>query len=494
VTLSAPRTAAIAMALLVPVASRIPVTRIRPRAHRGSPRGPGAAKARRGRSAAAVATSAGLVAAWLFLAAGCGAARSAAGGAGGGRERLEMWALGREGEVVQQLLPEFERRHPRVRVEVQQIPWRAAHEKLLTAFVGDSTPDLAQLGSTWIPEFVAIGALAGLDRRLADSRALAAGDFFAGSWESGVIGGRLYAVPWYVDTRLLFYRSDLLAAAGCELPPRRWSSWRRCMERVKARAGPDGYAILLPTNQWEEPVALSLECGAPLLRDGGRYGDFRDPRSRRAMAFFVDIFRAGLAPPVRNYQVANRYQQIGQGVFAMYISGPWDLGEFRRRLPPALASSWATAPLPVPDEPGGGGGAGATGRSLVGGSSLVIFRSSRHQRAAWELIEYLSQPAQQARFYALVGDLPARRAAWQDPALAGDPRAGSFRDQLQRSAPAPKVPEWEQIATRVYERGEQVILGREGLDPALAALDGDVDRILAKRRWLLARHRQGAGG
>jgi multiple sugar transport system substrate-binding protein len=458
--------------------------------------------------AARVAAAAGLAGACLLQAACGGAPRP---GGGGTRERLELWAMGREGEVVQQLMPEFERRHPGVRVEVQQIPWRSAHEKLLTAFVGNSTPDLAQLGSTWIPEFAAIGALAALDGPLARSRALAAGDYFPGSWDSGVIDGRLQAIPWYVDTRLLFYRSDLLAAAGCALPPRRWSSWRRCMERVKARAGPDGYAILLPTNQWEEPVALSLELGAPLLRDGGRYGDFRDPRSRRAMAFFVDLFRAGLAPPVRNYEVANRYQQIAQGIFAMYISGPWDLGEFRRRLPPELAGSWATAPLPAPDEPaeqaggsttpaGGGsatgsgaGGAnreaGGAGTSLVGGSSLVVFRASRHQRAAWELIEYLSQPAQQARFYGLLGDLPARRAAWQDPALAGDPRARAFREQLQHAAPAPKVPEWEQIATRIYERGEGVILGRQGLDQGLASLDRDVDRILEKRRWLLDRHR-----
>ena len=460
-----------------------------------------AARHRRTVAAAALAGA-------CLLAAGCGAAPGRSGGGGAGRERLELWALGSEGEQVQRLLPEFERRHPELRVEVQQIPWRSAHDKLLTAFVGRSTPDLAQLGSTWIPELAAIGALAPLDEKLAGSRALAAADFFQGSWDSGVIGRRTYAIPWYVDTRLLFYRSDLLKAAGCELPPRRWSSWRRCMELVKARAGPDGYAMLLPTNQWEEPVALSLECGAPLLRGGGRYGDFRDPRSRRAMAFFVSIFRAGLAPPVRNFQVANRYQQIAQGVFAMYISGPWDMGEFRRRMPPQLAGSWTTAPLPAPDEPGAAGnssaGAGsgapsggadaaapAFGTSLVGGASLVIFKGSRHQRAAWQLIEYLAEPAVQARFYALQGDLPARRAAWQDPALAGDPRARAFREQLQHAVPAPKVPEWEQIATRIFDRGEAVILGRQGLDEALAALDRDVDRILEKRRWMLDHHRLG---
>jgi len=75
---------------------------------------------------------------------------------------LRFWAFGREGEVVAELVPEFERTHPGIRVVVQQMPWTAAHEKLLTAHVGRTTPDVAQLGNTWIPEFAALEALAPL--------------------------------------------------------------------------------------------------------------------------------------------------------------------------------------------------------------------------------------------------------------------------------------------------------------------------------------------
>src|SRR5262245_18822963 len=82
----------------------------------------------------------------LALVAGCGGDRS-------GSTELRFWAMGREGEVVQRLMPEFERRHPGVRVRVQQVPWSAAHEKLLTALVGGTMPDVFQLGSTWIAEF-----------------------------------------------------------------------------------------------------------------------------------------------------------------------------------------------------------------------------------------------------------------------------------------------------------------------------------------------------
>ena len=124
---------------------------------------------------------------------------------------IEFWAMGREGEVVQELMPEFERAHPGIRVEVQQLPWTSAHEKLLTAFAGRSTPDLCQLGNTWVPEMQALGALVDLSPWIAPlARASQQADYFPGIWDTNVIGGAPYGVPWYVDTRLLFYRTDLL--------------------------------------------------------------------------------------------------------------------------------------------------------------------------------------------------------------------------------------------------------------------------------------------
>src|SRR3990172_2506922 len=165
---------------------------------------------------------------------------------------VELWAMGREGEVVQALVPGFERTHPGLRVRVQQIPWSAAHEKLLTAYVGDSMPDVFQLGSTWVPEFVALRALEPLDGWIARSEALRPEDFFPGILDANVIEGATWGIPWYVDTRLLFYRTDLFAAAGVASPPRTWSEWLDALIRVKARAGRDRFAILLPLGEWEE--------------------------------------------------------------------------------------------------------------------------------------------------------------------------------------------------------------------------------------------------
>jgi multiple sugar transport system substrate-binding protein len=406
------------------------------------------------------------------------AALAGCGGADDGRETLRFWAMGREGEVLAQLIPEFERLYPGIRVRIQQIPWISAHEKLLTAFAGDATPDLAQLGSSWVPELAALGAIEPLVARLRGSHVIRAGDYFEGPLRANVIDGRTWAMPWYADTRLLFYRSDLLRAAGFPAPPIDWAGWLAAMRAIKARAAPGDYAALLPLNEYEPLLALALQQPEPLLRDGGRYGNFRSPGFVRASDFYLGLFREGLAPRVTNTQISNVLDEFARGRFAFYISGPWNIGEFKRRLPPGRQDDWMTAPLPGPDGPGA---------SIAGGASLAVFARSERKDAAWKLIEYLSRPDVQLRFFDLTGDLPARRSVWHAPVLAGDPYAAAFRDQLERAVPPPAVPEWERIAQQLRIVAERAVAGQ--LDPARfrETMDADTDRILERRRWMLAR-------
>jgi multiple sugar transport system substrate-binding protein len=233
--------------------------------------------------------------------------------------------------------------------------------------------------------------------------------------------------------------------------------------------------VLMPLNEWAQPVIFGLQAGAPLLADHGTRADFRDPRFRRGFAFYIQLFKDGLAPSLAATQIGSVFQEFGAGRVAMFITGPWNVGEFRKRLPASV--DWATAPLPGPD---------STGVSLAGGSSIVIMRRSPQKAAAWKFLAFLSDPARQARFFAQTGDLPARRSAWDVPALAHDKYLAAFRTQLGRVVPSPAVPEIELIVNLVAQAAERAARGQQTVDEALAGLDADVDRILEKRRWLMA--------
>jgi multiple sugar transport system substrate-binding protein len=148
-------------------------------------------------------------------------------------------------------------------------------------------------------------------------------------------------------------------------------------------------------------------------------------------------------------------------------------------MPPPLADAWTTAPLPGPD-------ATHPGVSIAGGASLAIRRGTPRADDAWRLVEWLAAPAQQIEFHRRTGDLPPRRSAWADPLFA-EPRIAAFRAQLEHVRALPKVPEWERIAARISRATEAAVRGDAPTAEALASLDRDVDRILEKRRYLLAR-------
>jgi multiple sugar transport system substrate-binding protein len=414
------------------------------------------------------------LAAWVLLLVlnGC------AGSGSETRTTIRFWGMGREGEVVSDLARDFERENPDVKVVVQQIPWSAAHAKLLTAHVGRSLPDCFQLGNTWVAEFTALHAIDPLTSWVAASKAIDPNDQFPGVWDTNVMGGTVYGVPWYVDTRVLFYRKDILARAGYDSIPQTWSEWRRAMQAVKKVVGADRYAILLPANEWTQPVIFGLQNGATLLSDHDTRADFENPAFEQAFGFFLGLFRDGLAPPVTNNEIANVYQEFERGTFAMYITGPWNVGEFRSRLAPEHQGTWTTAPLPGPS-------GAASGVSLAGGSSLVLSRASKHKQEAWRFIEYLCRPDVQARFTHLTGDLPARPSVWADTAITKEPALVAFKMQLERVVSTPKLPEWEEIANRLQDQAEGPIRGKVPADSALARLDRDVNAMLEKRRWLL---------
>ena len=411
------------------------------------------------------------------IALGAGAALAGCGRRDDANGPLHFWAMGREAEVVAELLPAFYARHPGLRVIVQQLPWTAAHEKLLTAYAGDSLPDLCQLGNTWLPEFTALDALEPLDARVAAS-SIERDDYFAGILDTNVMptahGARLFGLPWYVDTRLLFYRRDLLRDAGFARAPQSWSEWMDAMRAIKRHGGAARFGALLPLNEAHPLFALALQQGA-VLGDDDTHGAFSKPAFRRALDFYAGIFHEGLAPAMTDTQISNVWDEFARGLFTFYVSGPWNIGEFRRRLPASMQPHWATAPLPGPDGPG---------VSTAGGSSLVLFKGSKRKEQAWRLIEFLSRTDTMQRFHHLTGDLPPRRSAWRAPALASDLPSQAFAQQLERVRPAPKIPEWERIFQEMQQTAQRVVQRTQSAAAATAQLDLWVDALLEKRRWL----------
>lgn len=388
-------------------------------------------------------------------------------GTGATRQPLSLWAMSYEGDYSPLLIPAFTAATG-VDVEVQSLPTTASHEKLLTAFAGGAMPDVLMLYDDWVQEFAMIGAIAPLQ-----SPDLVA-DLVPGVLAATRFAGRNYAVPWSVAPQVQFYRRDILAQAGYDRPPEDWDGWRTMARAIKRRR-PDDYVVLMLLNWPDGLITMLSQAGATLLRDRNTRGDFQTPEVRAAFGYYASLYADGYAPMALSTEIQDPVAAFATGYCAVWPSGPTTLKDFARRADLIPADRWATARLPGPH-----------GAGVVSGlsTSLCVSTQTRRPREAWALVRHLTSVESELRYQRLIGNLPARAAAWTSPQLA-DPILRPFAEQMRWPAVTPPVIEWERIKIEIQFAAERVVRQVQTIDQALAALDRQVDRLLARRRALV---------
>src|SRR5262245_54521802 len=137
--------------------------------------------------------------------------------AGKAKGDITVWAMGAEGEKLSALADAFMKENPDAKVKVTPVPWDGAHNKIASAIAGQQTPDVTMLGTTWVGEFAKTGAL-----DVTPPDFVKKDDFFPGAWETGVVDGTSYSVPWYVETRMLYVNKAIAEKAGITSAPKTW--------------------------------------------------------------------------------------------------------------------------------------------------------------------------------------------------------------------------------------------------------------------------------
>jgi len=383
----------------------------------------------------------------LMVLAACGGGGGGSGNANSGN--LTVWGMGTEGDELKVLANDFMKQNPNIHVTVQSIPWSDAHSKLLTAVEGGQTPDISQMGTTWMAEFAKAGALDTAPSSF-DKNA-----FFPSAWNTAVYKNTVYGVPWYVDTRVLFYRTDIAQKAGVTSPPQNWQELLADAKAMQQKGG-SKYGISLQSNDWEELVPFIWQGGGQVYNNG--QFTLNSPQVVQALSYYQQFFKQGLTPMTvpQNFDVA---QAFVSGSMPMFISGPWEMGLIQQEGGSAMNGKWAVATLPQ----------NLTNTSFAGGADMVVFKNSPNRAAAWKFVQYVTQPDVQQKWYNTVADLPAVKAAWNSGTLASDKNLTVFHDQLNDTKGPPTVVTWEQVANLIDNDMQQVMLGKS--TPQQAAQD-----------------------
>lgn len=372
---------------------------------------------------------------------------------------ITVWALGAEGDKLGAIAKDFEAANPGAKVTITVIPFDAAHDKIATAIAGKQTPDVALVGTTWVSEFAGSGALDATPTDVIDKA-----KFYPGAWDTTSVNGTSFGVPWYVETRLIYYRKDLADKAGLS-EPKTWAELTSFTKGLQDKGGAKWGISLQPGGQgsWQTFMPFAWQDGAEIV-NGKTFG-FDSAPMQKALDYYSAFFKNKISPT----DLAQGALESGfiRGDIGAFVSGPWHMGILKDQGDASFQSKYAVMQMPSEK----------AGTSFIGGGDLVVFKNTKNRDASWKFVDYLTQVKAQQKLYSLVGSLPAVKSAWTGGALSTDPRLKVFGSQLQDAKSAPAIATWEQVASSLDDAIERVSLGKQDSAAALKAAEAKANSI-----------------
>ncbi|SCF97419.1 multiple sugar transport system substrate-binding protein/arabinogalactan oligomer / maltooligosaccharide transport system substrate-binding protein [Streptomyces sp. Ncost-T6T-2b] len=268
---------------------------------------------------------------------------SACGSSGGDvaadeKQTLTVWAMGAEGEKLADVAEVYEKANPNITVKVTPIGWDVAHQKLVSAAAAGTLPDVAQMGGSYMGEFAELGVLEPVDTKVFDKK-----DFFPAGWEQGEVDGTAYGVPWYVDTRVLYYRTDLAEKAGVSKAPADWKELQDLAGAYQKKAGTKWGLSIQPSglDTVQNFYSFLYSAGGEIVNAEGE-AVIDSPEAVKALKEYGSYFDKGLS----NKSVQPGYDVVkdfGNGRVPMFFGGPWHVTLLNEGQP-QIKGKWAIAP------------------------------------------------------------------------------------------------------------------------------------------------------
>jgi multiple sugar transport system substrate-binding protein len=330
---------------------------------------------------------------------------------------------------------------------------------------GASDPDVLQLDVIWTPEFAAAGWILPLDRFQPDTTA-----FFPSTIEANRWGDSLYALPWFADVGMLYWRTDLMAA-----PPATFDDLVREARKARRPGGAE-YGFVWQGARYEGLITTFVEY---LGAYGGRILDqgrvvVNSPQGLRALTEMLEqIYRHRVVPrAVLTWQEEQTRFAFQNGQAAFMRNWPYAVPLMQDSTQSRVAGKFSVAPMPS--------GSGGSHTAAVGGAQLAINRRTEHPEAAWALIDFLTQPEQMRERARVVGQFPTRTAVYDDPELASGlaVRPAAVRRIIEYGVPRPVTPIYTQLSEILQIHLHRALTRQSEPAAALSRAQTEMQRLL----------------
>lgn len=404
---------------------------------------------------------------------------AACGGGGGGDANTITFSWGpEETGTLQKVIDKFNQENEDgITVRYREMPADTGQyfDQLRTEFqAGGGDIDVIGADVIWPAQLAANGWLLDLSDRFPQSER---DKYLEAPLEAGTWEGKPYTVPWYTDSGMLYYRSDLLEESGFSEPPQTWEELKEMANKVQQDAG-TRMGFVLQGSNYEGGVCNMLEYvwthgGNALDPDDPNRVVIGSPESAAGFATARSMIEDGIAPQaVVNYKEQECQTSFLGGNAVFMRNWPYIHALAAEENSQVKQDQIGVAPIPV-------GGAGNQTYSTLGGWNFGINANSQNPDAAWTFVEYMSQPEQHREFVVETSRITTLKSLLEDEEINEQvPVIPLAREAIDRTRPRPVSPYYNDMSLRMAEQFNRALNGEVNPEQAVETLQQEMEEIV----------------
>ncbi|MCC5882198.1 MAG: sugar ABC transporter substrate-binding protein [Halomonas sp.] len=382
--------------------------------------------------------------------------------------------------IMQSLTSAFEEAHPGIQVNWVVLEENVLRQRLTTDIATDGGQfDVMTIGTYEAPIWAERGWLVALDDL---PEAYREDDLLKPVRDGLSHNGSLYALPFYAESSMLYYRTDLFEEAGIEMPEQpNWEEVRDWAAELHDPANQLAGICLRGKPGWGENMAF---VSTLVNTFGGRWFDeewnpeLDSPAWQEAIGFYVDLL-GNYGPPGASSNGFNENLALfSRGNCAMWVDATSAAGKLYNPDESQVADRLGFAPAPVAETP--------KGAHWLWSWALAIPASSDNQEAAQTFLTW----ATSQEYIELVGETQGwtsvppgtRESTYQNEHYQREaPFAGFVLDAINSADPTDStlepspyigvqfvgIPEFQSIGTQVGQTIAAALTGDTGVEQAL---------------------------
>lgn len=357
-------------------------------------------------------------------------------------------------------------------VDVQFVPWTAAHDKFTNAIAGGTTPDVAELGFTYTPEFAEAGALADLTDKMA-AAGLDKGMIQAAT-DAGTYEGKVYGAPWYAGVRAFLYNKDIFAKAGIAKPPATWAELQDAVTKIK-KTQPD--VVPFPVLGASEFTVYPWIWGAGgeiATQDGDKYtAAINSAQAQEGLSFYTDLAlkHNSSTAAAATWNEKDALTNFQQGKVGMVMNGSWTPAAIQKNAPDFYSKVGA---FPIPGKTSG------LSATAVGGSHLSVFEKSENKDLAWQFVQMMVTGDASKKWATETHFFPCDQAGVDSLVASTDPLVAPFAKQMKEAGKTvPAVPAFAKIQANktVVNMMNSILTGKADVKTATEKANGEMSQV-----------------